>query len=364
MPVHVPAVVSDRFESLQALRGVAALLVVILHACVTLEKYGSGAGTLFGDFRIGHSGIDLFFVLSGFLMMWTTAGRRGSAAEAWSFLKRRVVRVYPTYWLYFILVFAAVSIRPEWVNSSAAAHASLFKSFFLLPDEGMTLVMVAWTLEYEVFFYALFGLAMFVSIRNRLAALLGSISLLVAAGFVLPSDTAEARVMLSPMLLEFAIGAVLGAMHARRKWPHGKVYLAAGVLMLAAEGLGHSWLSLLGVSEGSLSRPLTYGLASALVVHGACAWEKSGRFPCPWMIRKIGDSSYTLYLSHILVLSALGRVWASAGMNRFSDDLFITVLIFASVLFGLIAYEFAEKPLAAKGRDLIRGRERRQYAPV
>jgi peptidoglycan/LPS O-acetylase OafA/YrhL len=346
----------SKLASLQALRGIAALLVVLLHTAVTLGKYGANGDSFFGDFSIGHAGIDLFFVISGFIMMVTAAPRAGSSQEAFVFLKRRAWRIYPTYWLYFSLVYLVFLLRPEWVNASAATQADLLSSFFLIPAEGMPLVMVAWTLEFEIFFYVLFAGTMLLPRSYVLPALLGILGALVSAGALMDADSEMAKVFLSPLLLEFGLGSVIGALHAGPIRSGGKWVAVVGALMLLSVAVGFDWTEVMGLADSDFARPLTYGLASALLVYGFTSWEKQGAFRCPPILLKIGDASYTLYLSHILVLSAVGRSWALMNLGPWSDGLFALVLLISTVAYALVAYRYLEKPMMRIWNPLQRRR--------
>ena len=134
---------SKKIAAVQALRGVAALAVVAIHATAIERKYSGGDLLLPEWLRFGASGADLFFVISGFVMVTVTGGCFGRINEVLRFLWGRVTRIYPTYWFYFFITLAALLWQPSWVNNSLPQQVSLWASFLLLPTNTLPLMMVA-----------------------------------------------------------------------------------------------------------------------------------------------------------------------------------------------------------------------------
>ena len=146
----------NKWLFIQALRGFAVLGVVAFHS-MSIEKKYSGGDLLLPDFLLlGQSGVDLFFVISGFVMVTVTMGRFVRDREMQRFLWGRFTRIYPTYWFYFFLTAVVYFIKPSWVNSLYGHQAELFTSFLLFPNQ-QPLVMVAWSLSHELWFYSIFA---------------------------------------------------------------------------------------------------------------------------------------------------------------------------------------------------------------
>ena len=138
-----------KLQSIQALRGIALLGVIGFHFLFIEKKY-SGGDFLLPDFlHLGQSGVDLFFVISGFIMVTVTKGRFTLNGEVIRFLWGRLTRIYPTYWFYFFLTLAIFLIKPAWVNASQEHQTQLISSFLLLPSDQLPLVMAAWSLSHE-----------------------------------------------------------------------------------------------------------------------------------------------------------------------------------------------------------------------
>ncbi|MEA2116633.1 MAG: acyltransferase, partial [Thermodesulfobacteriota bacterium] len=138
--------ISNRIKNIQALRGVAVLLVVFFHM-VTIEKKYGGTNTLLSDyFQFGMFGVDLFFVISGFVMVTVSRGKFQQPRQAATFLYHRISRIYPMYWFYSLLVLAVFLLQPSFVNSSQFGQVNILASFLLLPQKHLPLLMVGWTL--------------------------------------------------------------------------------------------------------------------------------------------------------------------------------------------------------------------------
>ena len=157
----------SQLRTIQVARGVAANLVVFSHLFFVESKYMIG-GVLPPFTLYGISGVDLFFVLSGFIMV-AVAGRDIGPIE---FLWRRATRIYPTYWLVSLAVLAVAIVAPTIVNSSIQVPISLWRSFLLIPDRTLPLLAVGWTLVHEMYFYLVFAIILALRIPI-LAGLIG-----------------------------------------------------------------------------------------------------------------------------------------------------------------------------------------------
>ena len=145
-----------KIQNIQALRGIAVLSVVFFHLLTIEQKYG-GSKTILPDLlQFGMFGVDLFFVISGFVMVTVTRGKFQILKQASRFIYHRAARIYPTYWVYSILVLIVFLLQPSWVNNSQGNQANILASFLLFPSQTLPLVMVGWTLIHEIYFYLVF----------------------------------------------------------------------------------------------------------------------------------------------------------------------------------------------------------------
>lgn len=237
-------------------------------------KYLAGSAMLPGLCRLGMVGVDLFFVLSGFIITTMGLGKFGQRGEAGRFLQRRFLRIYPLYWVWCMPVLVVFVMRPGIVNSSHG-RPDLLRSFLLMPQHNLPLLMVAWTLVYEMFFYLLFAAGLRWLRETDLPWALGGWAAVVIAGhwLLMPGRTDPLiGLALSPLLLEFIMGCAVAlcVSHCNRR-------AAIAALMLGAGGfvVGTSIFMLRGGwFPSDWNRALVYGTSSAALVAGLVAWER------------------------------------------------------------------------------------------
>jgi len=337
-----------KIEAVQVLRGVAALAVVALHAMAIERKYAGGDALLPEWFRFGASGVDLFFVISGFVMVTVTRGRFGRINEVLRFLWGRVTRIYPTYWVYFFITLSVFLWQPSWVNTSLHQQANVWASFLLLPTDTLPLVMVAWSLVNELWFYFVFAILLFFPEKALLPSLcVWAAGILAVNLFVDTSGfTPTALIATHPFTLEFIIGSLV-AIFVRteyaRKLPAGLFW---GMLIVVAIGLIQADAA--NVLEANrVKRALVIGGLFGALLGSCVALEAKRALRIPTFMRLNGDMSYTVYLSHVLVLSVIGKIWLAIGPapGLWDNAVVCTIMFTAVVVYGWIAYRLIEKPM-------------------
>src|SRR5918994_6603978 len=230
---HLP-----KFVLLQLLRALAALSVAMLHAQHDAAALAERTGRAFAPLTAfpWEAGVDVFFVISGFIMVHASAWLFGTAEGRRVFLARRIARIVPIYWAVTTLYLAIALAAPALLNVEFIGWKRVLASYLFIPlarPDGVVqpLYSLGWTLNYEMFFYALFALAIVLPYRRAIAALAGTLLALVALGSVvrLPEPFAF---WTSPILLEFAFGLGLGHLRAQ-----GVTIGRAAQLALATAGL-------------------------------------------------------------------------------------------------------------------------------
>jgi peptidoglycan/LPS O-acetylase OafA/YrhL len=323
------------------------LLVVTVHL---VNPDGFGERYLGGDagtgwlYLPGQCGVDLFFVISGLIMTLTTWKLARGAAEARAFLARRVKRIYPVYWIVTLPVFVVFLVDSGLVNSHQVHPPQPLQSFLILPQAGFPLVLVGWTLVYEMYFYAIFAAAL-LGPRRLLPWIIAfwSIVTIALAVTVQHSDLATVRVLANPIVLEFALGVAVGFAVMKAPLVAPAAALIAGIVVLAGvlAGAG-AW------GEQELSgwlRAVGVGPACALIVYGAIGLEERHAVSASRTWQTLGDASYSIYLWHVLILAMIGRVVAHftpVGV------LHLPILLAAGVITVAIAtalYFAIERPL-------------------
>lgn len=338
-------------RNVQALRGIAATAVVVAHIS---DPAGVENRWLAGDqywtgflHRPGQAGVDLFFVISGLIMVLTTRRAVAGAGTARRFLLRRLIRIYPLYWLASAPLLLLFLARPALLNSSSDHPPRVVESLLLLPQPGLPLLMVGWTLTFELYFYVVFTGVLFLPRGARIPALglWGALTVGLALLFAHSANPWLATVG-APVALEFLFGALVGALVDAERLP------ALPVLTLAA-GTAATACAALGAFPGTWFRAVPVGLLLAVTVHGLVRLEQLGRWVAPRWIQAVGDASYSMYLWHILLLSALGRVILirlPEGPVVHAGALVLMIVLVPVV--SLALHRRVEQPLTAWLREL------------
>lgn len=351
-----------RLQTLQAARGFAANLVILSHLVAVEAKY-SGGGLLPASSIYGIAGVDLFFVLSGFIM----AAVAGVAVGPAEFLWRRVVRIYPTYWLVSLAVLAVALVAPGMVNASVAGPISLWRSFMLVPGPTVPLLAVGWTLVFEMYFYLVFTVLLAVRLPVP-AGLLVWAGILAVIAVAVPAAVAASpvlRLATNPLTAEFMLGVMIGLVWRQRRTPAAAVALGLGAaaLVFSLCYLAPA-VSLAASARLDLWRVGIFGLPCALVIYGLSGLEIRRRVRVPSFFVLVGDASYAIYLSHVLVISTVGRAiarFAPAG-GVGTSLLLIAVAWTAANAGGILLHLLFERP-ALRSLHLL-SRHFRTLAPV
>lgn len=344
-----------RYEGIQALRFVAALLVVVTHSTFYVaDRLIAGHPV----WSAGAAGVDVFFVISGFVMVVSSQGLIGRPDGARTFLLRRLSRIVPMYWVATTLKLAAVLAVPAAVLNGGidlgyVAASYLFIPAFAQSGEIHPLVAVGWTLNFEMFFYAVFALAMM--LRVSPVPLVGALfaCLSVAALFRQP-DWPALSFWLDTILLEFVAGMLL----AKLCLAGVRVPAPVAVLMVAIGFVGLLW------PWGALPqmmRVLNWGIPAMLIVAGVALLEPvlQGRLPRPTML--LGDSSYALYLFHPMISPAAPALLAKLAFPNAPLSILLSVALAIGV--ALVVHRFGERPVTAMLKVLVERRARCSPAP-
>lgn len=325
------------------MRGVAALLVVFHHYNGTAISNGFSIAGLERSV-IGNIGVDIFFVISGFIMEFTAGGRTYVQGDARNFLLRRGARIFPLYWALTIVAFGAALVLGSAINSKITPEEFLL-SMLLLPTTGangkaLYVIAMAWSLTYESYFYALFASLLRFKIETRLTVLAGIFAVSTTIGFATQPQAPVAQLLVEPMLFEFLAGCLL-AHGFRRGWSLGNV---AGWMLLALS-IGLMLLEFDYFPLPDKTRVVFWGIPAAMMVYGVVlsVGKSFGGFMTPLVY--LGDISYSLYLSHFFTLAAFVRIyekWTAA--MPVPNWLAAVVLLALCLLVSHICYKLIESP--------------------
>lgn len=325
------------------------MLLVLLFHMMLMEKKWGGGNRLLGDFLyVAQSGVDLFFVISGFIMSAITRDRFQEPAAVMEFAYNRLTRIYPAYWFYSLLLAAVYCVRPELINPSMGNRVNFIASFLLLPQETLPLLMVGWTLVYEMYFYFIFAVLMLAPRRHvSKFMLLWAAFVIVAVLLETPPATRNMisphTLLTSPLCIEFIGGAlianlILSGFHQWRR----TCFAIGGIALIGASF--YAWACPGVTIINPMHRLILFGLPYMAMIYGAVALEQTNGFLFAAFLRPIGDASYSIYLSHTVVINTVGWLWYVLARNS-SNLLWLVLMLAASLAAGIASYQYLEKPL-------------------
>lgn len=336
----------ERLQNIQALRGIAALMVLIAHVKEAEGDYG-GAGTLLPHFLyMGVVGVDLFFLISGLVMAHVALSGEPGPAAARRFLFNRGARIYPVYWAATLLLMVLYAGKLA-LFSEATPFPNPVETFLLLPSNYYPLVPVGWTLVHEMYFYLVFTL--FVAVRRlTLPILLGGWAaiILVALGAGAFDANAWTKIVFNPLTFEFILGALIALALKRGITQLATPALVAGVALFAIETAFFTDKLYPQVMGEFALRAALFSPPFALMLYGAAALERRGKARAPsWLVRT-GDASYSLYLIHIPVFLVVGKLVSISVPDGWLDNLLLIGLYAAgAIAAGFALHRFVERPL-------------------
>ena len=310
--------------------------------------------------RIGHSGVDLFFVISGFIMMVIARNYPANLATAGTFLYHRWARIYPAFWIWFLIALSFYLLRPNWIHLEPGQVKYLTQSFFLLPTWSPLLVPVSWTLKYELYFYLVFSIVILVPSKLRIVALLawgGYIIVGQSKCYAAPEILCNRNLFLTmhPLALEFLFGVLVAWSYLRVRiaWPltltlFGCALLLAGFTVYLGTGLD--------IDSNLWYRVFLFGLPASVLLYGCVELERQRGCIAPDWLIKVGNASYSIYLSHLLLLEVLyATLTEYTALSAPSVDI---LALCAALGGGLLAYHVVELPLLRLSRGRYRLRLR------
>ena len=350
-PAHSGQKNEANIESIQIMRGIAAILVVLLHISIKGEQYNNDA---LKGFSIGGSGVDLFFIISGYIMCVSTFGRNLNFA---GFMLHRIRRIIPLYWLTTTIALIIFLYKPEIINTSGG-ETSIWASYVLVPNGKRYLNSNGWTLSYEFLFYILFGLIIHKGTYKAIQLSSVILFILVAAGLLFSCNGYVFNFATSNLYLEFIYG--MGCFYLfnnkiiKSSVALGITLCIAGTALLAVEAF-------LKIPNQEENRGWLWGVPMLLVFIGFLSLEGfiQGRKS---IVKKLfldaGNSSYSLYLFHPFTLSATAMCLKLLHMAS-NPYLFAIILFIVTVVAGYVIYLYVERPLV----DLFRKRLKSAPAP-
>ncbi len=331
----------QKFHSIQSLRGIAALFVVISH---------------FSFIGVGAFGVDIFFCISGFIMIYVTE------KDKKHFLSKRLIRILPLYYLMTIFTYLLLLIFPQMFFSSTADMSYLIKSFFFIPyeigDVIQPIVRVGWTINYEMFFYLLFFLSMKISHKYRSIICSTLLLVLASLGEIFTFSNVFLKFYCNELLLEFILGMI--AFYIGEKIYNyfykinkksGKMYWCALCILITL--LGFTWLVKTTNYESlpHFSRVILWGLPAFAIF--LAMFTLGCIIQIPKWLSFTGDISFSIYLIHyypVMLFSRITEKYDSLSIKLLLGGIEIVLIIIISS----ISYYIIEKKLSSALRKWLK----------
>ena len=326
-----------RLHALQYLRAFAALAVVYSHAAMQVDGYSQYLD------KAGSFGVDIFFVISGFIMIYIAK----PDTRPVPFFVNRVRRVVPLYWFFTMLMALILILMPTVFKATTFEWSSFLMSLAFIPhwsvaQEGVVWPLVApgWSLNFEMYFYLVFALSLFFAERYRVLFItLFIIIVFLIAQLLHTGESAMAQFYGKSMVFEFVFGMLLAV-----AWKRGFVLPASTA----------SWLLLLGTCLLFLRLPVPrifeFGVPSLLIVT-ACLFVRVKEYR--WAVL-LGDASYALYLSHIFTLGVLRKFLTPyLGTGPLSAYLFVIISLIVCTLVSVVIHKYVDNWLLRHERFVL-----------
>ena len=336
------------YRNIQGLRAIAALMVFASHMFWDIIPMRAHWAKPYVA-SVGPSGVDIFFVISGFIIYHVAkrsaaqVGTVGRGRAVYEFVMKRIIRIYPLYWI----AFGVAALMMIWVPLPASfVRKPQLELFLLINGIPNFRVPVAWTLTFEVYFYAVTALSILVFPKKILAGLFtwfAAVGLTAALGTVFDLSMLL-NYAFAPILLEFLLGIAIGLLIERGQSRFYAASLCIGVvwMLLGAIELQHDAGRAV---QSSLWRLACWGFPAALIVYGVLALEVRNVWIMPKMLQYLGDASYSIYLWHAIVFTGVAAVFVRLGWVGVVDRSLLAALMgIIGLGVGLLSYHFLEKP--------------------
>lgn len=319
--------------SIQYMRAIAALLVVVNHAAWKGVQYSTDPFDWFN--KIGNIGVDIFFIISGYIMCVTTVDRNLSISK---FLYARFMRIIPLYWILTAFALLVYLVFPGKVNSSGG-DTNVILSFLLIPGEGKFLLRNGWTLSYEFLFYLVFSFGLISKgVFRYVLPISILVSLTILGSFANPS-LKYLSFALNPLVLEFVMGMLTFLIFRKRSTNVvlGVVFIVLGITVAI-------WFNRLEMSNRILENGIPAWLFFIGMLNVECWFQRVQKGLIFRVFRELGDSSYSLYLIHPFALTFGAIVLNYIGLDKYGY-FFVIILILAATLSGHVCYLYLERVL-------------------
>ena len=314
--------VIKRINNIQCLRAFAAVAVICFHLVAAARIYNNPVVTEDFFLRLGASGVDVFFVISGFIMVHTQTNRRRTSSD---FFINRLFRIVPVYWTLSLTMAVILLIFPEVFSSQSFSATRVFSSLTFTSNSFSSqppLIFIGWTIELEMTFYALFAVSLMVKkISTSVLCVSSGILFLV---FVCNFST---------ILIEFIFGMLIGLLVYDKRFSRSLNWMA---LVLGVAGFASSAL----FNLNSVERVIKWGIPAFLLVFGVIGINQLQKS----FLIEIGNASYSIYLVQAFVIPATYKVVGRMNLDQFSE-VWAVMCLMLTIGAGFVVHRMIELPI-------------------
>jgi exopolysaccharide production protein ExoZ len=307
-----------------------------------------------------QGGVDIFFVISGFIMMYTTIRHPMSGA---TFLQKRFIRIVPLYWSMTVIVAVAASLVPRFFHDTVFTWPEFVSALIFWPFRNPAgagdiapLIKLGWTLNYEMFFYFVFAAVILLPPLRRLAAVALVFFSLVTLGWLFHPNSVQLQFWSNPIVLEFVGGCTLGILEARGILK--RLYPGYAVVLLVASSVAFFYF---GVAEAAgFQRIFVRGLPALGVTLSVLSLDREHALRIPArltaLLLLLGDASYSIYLSHLYAVRGFSNFWEKVHLpmtSPFDAAAYVLLCVFFGCVVGLLTWRFLEVPATDWTRQIL-----------
>ncbi len=333
-------------NSIQFLRGLAAFVVVVYHIGGYIKRYFTI--TFLGDFfDFGFAGVDLFFVISGFIIHFTSKNYLDNPSTLGKYLKKRLLRVYPIYWIVLTVLFGlswfiTLILQKDVFNTGYPYTISAFLQTYFLTPLHFAINPVTWTLSYELFFYLCFSL-LIISRRLSFIPILLILVSLYNIIFIHDEYRKHFNFVFSGYNLEFMFGFLIYQFYDKIKFQN---WISVLLIVISLAIIIHYGYDI--IDYDYQKRVLTFGVPSAFLLIAMLNLENNQAIRIPSFTITLGDASYVLYLIHFPLLLLMNKIpsiigWEVSNLVAVLYNIFIIII---TVLISIFIHKKIEKPLS------------------
>ena len=311
----------NKIEIIQVLRFFAAFSVMMVHLPII---------------GFGIWGVDIFFVISGFIMMYVTENNQKN------FLIKRIIRIVPLYWILTLGVFSIAIFYPDLLNNTTANFEHLIKSLFFIPFDKngsghFPILFLGWTLNFEIIFYILFSISLIFSKKNKL--ILSSVFIVL---FLLFNSFLSDKYFISASYFDFIFFEFIFGMTAFVIWKKFKNKIPLN-LFNHLIFLLFLFLTTFILNYFYAIRSISYGVPAFILLIYFLFFLNDKRFPKIFVT--LGDASYCIYLLHPYIVQSFYKIFEIGKHGLIIESFFTMIITILVCLISILIYKLIELPI-------------------